>query len=837
MALRIIYLVSEKIDAGNKADHPITMSFLTIPPTTVPSDFPTEPAISYSFSLDAWQQHAITAIHRDEDVLVTAKTGSGKTLVGEYQIAYSLAKGERVFYTGPIKSLMNEKYKDLKRLFDGKASVGLLTGDIKINPDAQIIVMTTEILRNLLYKNNTATAKLGIAGHLSLKDLGAVIFDEVHYINDADRGHVWEESIILLPPTCRAILLSATMKDPIAFAEWVGAVRSHPITLLQTQHRIVPLEHGICNPDDPRFVIPYKCGDEAKFQIQVYQEWLRNREKEFKAADTWKATVNRVHEAGESAAGLQGKVKLHAFQHTMNAAIGKLQEKAMLPALFFVFSRANCESYAAEVSHTLIDASESAAMKHIVDFHLHKYMDVLLPLPQYHQILALLQKGIAFHHSGLLPILKEIIEILFAKGLIKVLFCTETFAVGLNMPARTVVFLDLKKPTDSGVRSLTPEEYIQMAGRAGRRGKDTKGTVLYLPARKPVDSYELSAILEGSLGPLRSRMAFHYEFLLKAIHKGGSIADTLLRNSYGAYGRRAKLVELAAEKAEVDEYLRTHVIAEDVKAVFKQRDKLESAVKGAKNAAQRRAQSELDTWRNAHRSAEWIKHGEDLVKEAKVLRMQRGLEMEIEGLECENDARRFRPVLEALKKFGAYDGTALTPLGIAATECNEANPLLIAKLYRSGLLKSCKIEEIVGVLASLVVDREAQEKSTNPSELSLSPHVCATLMKMDDWSQTGVAIDQDFLVLSPSSYWCLTTMWTDIVTKWLGGATAKALCEEYEIFPGNFMRGLLKVNNVVQEWISICTLHADVEQLATLDGIQERLMRDIVIPESLYLRL
>jgi Lhr-like helicase len=135
-----------------------------------------------------------------------------------------------------------------------------------------------------------------------LKDLGAVIFDEVHYINDADRGHVWEESIILLPPTCRAILLSATMKDPVAFAEWVGAVRSHPITLLQTQHRIVPLEHGICNPDDPRFVIPYKCGDEAKFQIQVYQEWLRNREKEFKAADTWKATVNRVHEAGESAA-------------------------------------------------------------------------------------------------------------------------------------------------------------------------------------------------------------------------------------------------------------------------------------------------------------------------------------------------------------------------------------------------------------------------------------------------------------------------------------------------------------------------------------------------------
>jgi superfamily II RNA helicase len=211
--------------------------------------------------------------------------------------------------------------------------------------------------------------------------------------------------------------------------------------------------------------------------------------------------------------------------------------------------------------------------------------------------------------------------------------------------------------------------------------------------------------------------------------------------------------------------------------------------------------------------------------------------MEIEGYECENDSRRFEPVLRALKACGAYDGTALTPLGVAATECNEANPLLMAKLYTSGRLKGAKVEEIVGVLASLVVDRESQDKSTEPTHLALSPLVRDTLLKIDDWSVIGAGIDQDFLVASPQSFWCLTTMWTDIVTKWLGGASAPELCEEYDVFPGNFMRGLLKVNNVVQEWISICTLHADVEQLATLDGIQEKLMRDIVIPESLYLRL
>jgi len=812
------------------------MSFLTIPPATAPTDFPSEPAISYKFSLDVWQQHAVAAIHRGEDVLVTAKTGSGKTLVGEYQIAYSLQKGERVFYTTPIKSLSNQKYHDLKELFP-KASVGLLTGDMKINPDAQIIVMTTEILRNLLYKHSTATAALGIAGHLSLKDLGAVIFDEVHYINDKDRGHVWEETLILLPSTVRAILLSATMQDPVIFGEWIGTIRKHPIILLQTKHRIVPLEHGICNPEDSRFVIPYKCGDEAKFQMEVYQEWLRKRDKEFKAADQWKETVNRVHLAGESAGGLSGKVKLHAFQHTMNATIDQLKTRSMLPALFFVFSRKDCEVYASEVTHTLIDSSESAAMKHIVDFHLHKHMEVLKPLVQYHQLMSLLEKGLAFHHSGLLPILKEIVELLFAKGLIKILFCTETFAVGLNMPARTVVFLDLKKPTDSGIRPLNAEEYIQMAGRAGRRGKDTKGTVLYLPAKKPLDPYELAGVLDGMLQPLYSRMAFHYDFILKALHKGGSIADTLLHNSYGAFQRRAKIAELRKEQAEIDAWLVTHAVPAETKAVFAERDKLENAMKAPGNAARRKAQSELDKWRSDHRGAEWAKKETDVKTEKTVVKQRTRIEMEIEGYECENDSRRFQPVLSALKACGAFDGTVLTPLGVAATECNEANPLLMAKLYTSGRLKGAKVEEIVGVLASLVVDRESQDKSTEPTHLSLSPLVCETLLKIDDWSTIGAGIDQDFLVASPQSFWCLTTMWTDIVTKWLGGTSAPELCEEYEVFPGNFMRGLLKVNNVVQEWISICTLHADVEQLATLDGIQDRLMRDIVIPESLYLRL
>ena len=199
-------------------------------------------AIEYKFPLDPFQQHAVAAISRHENVLVTAKTGSGKTLVGEYQIAESLAKGKRVFYTTPIKSLSNQKFHDLKGMFP---SVGIMTGDLKFRPDADVVIMTTEILRNLLFKADTATKELGITASLSLENLDAVVFDECHYINDRDRGAVWEETMILLPPTVNLVLLSATIESPELFASWLGELKQKPIHLISTQYRIVPLTHAV----------------------------------------------------------------------------------------------------------------------------------------------------------------------------------------------------------------------------------------------------------------------------------------------------------------------------------------------------------------------------------------------------------------------------------------------------------------------------------------------------------------------------------------------------------------------------------------------------------------
>ena len=827
------------------------MSFLHSPPSTPPSDFPAEPAISYTFPLDAWQQHGVVAIHKGQNILVTAKTGSGKTLLAEYQIAFCIAKGERVFYTTPIKSLSNQKYMDLKHLFPA-ASVGLLTGDMKVNPDAQIVVMTTEIFRNLLFKESTSTSTVGTAGHLTLTGLGAVVFDEVHYINDVDRGHVWEESLILLPPTTRAVLLSATMRDAEAFGAWFGEIHKHPVVLLQTTHRVVPLVHAICVPEDPRFFVPYKTGSregealptpgparEAPFDAAVYMDYLKARKADYEGAKAWAHKVAAAQAAGDSAGGLSGKVKLHAFPHLLNKTVEQLKARGLAPALFFTFSRKKCEEYADLVSHSLVTGSEIGEIKRQIAFHLAPHRAVLEPLAQYHQVLKLLERGVAFHHSGLLPLLKEIVELLFGRGFLKVLFCTETFAVGLNMPARTVVFLDLVKPTEHGPRPLTTEEYIQMAGRAGRRGKDTEGLVLYLPSREPVGLGDLRGILGGGLAVLRSRMAFHYDFILKALHKRPDLAATLLDNSYGTVQRRARKALVDAQIAVLTERVAALGVGDEHRALVAEGEGLQREVATTRRGPHKKATEALAAW-SATNGAAFAAAKALLDREKALWREREDFVVESEGYAAENDSRRFEPVLQALEDGGyvsSGSGWSLTPLGILATECNEANPLLFSYLYESGLLKGARVEEIVGVVAAFIGDKEACEKSKAPKDLVVSRLVQDVLYTIGDWAEESADRDYGFGVRSPNEYWQITTLWVEIASRWLADVPAAQLCFDYELMEGNLMKGLLKIANLVREWKAMATVRADVEMLATLDGVESRLLKGVAVPESLYLRL
>lgn len=840
------------------------MSFLTLPDTTKPTqDYPPEnPAITYPFTLDRWQQQAITAIHRGDNVLVTASTGSGKTLVAEYQIAYSMKQNQRVFYTTPIKSLSNQKFHDLKRLFPDN-TVGILTGDIKFNPDADIIVMTTEIVRNLLFKANTQTATLGLSGTITMNNVGAVIFDEVHYINDPDRGHVWEETLILMPPTIRLILLSATIDSPHIFAEWLGKAKQHPIVLLKTSHRIVPLIHGLYDPNQsPLPLQPLKAGDEAPFQPSTYQAWIKAKQQHLIASDKWKDQVKHAQRQGDSLAGSANKVRVQSFTHTMNECLDQLRERNLLPALFFVFSRKECERYADQLTQTLLDTSEQASVKHLLSFHLHPYMKTLEHLPQYHQIVKYLQRGIAFHHSGLLPLLKEIVEILFSRGFVKVLFCTETFAVGLNMPARTVVFLDLKKPSGNGngFRALRPDEYIQMAGRAGRRGKDTQGVVIYLPAKQPVELDEIRQAMAGTLVPLESRLQFHYDFMLKAIHAAWSppplgpnaelgpkdaLWTTLIDTSYWtAQQQTAKLAAQTEIQALHDQQSALPLTPADRQELHTHAALAEPA-KTATNAAKRKAQTALDQWKDRHAGPKWTT--------AKTLydqhtRLQANIDKLTHTIAAMDTqvSSRIDPLIKALIQHGAIyplfetqDIPKLTEFGVAATEINEANPLLLAKLYLSNSLNSASMPEIVGVLGAFIVDRESEEKTQHPNSLPspITKKMKDVLMAIDGWGQTGVAIDRQAHIESPEGYWSLATLWVQIGMEWVEGAEAAHLASKYELYEGNLMKGLLKLTNIVNEWIAIATLKSDVDMLETMKDAQTALIRDIVQPESLYLRL
>lgn len=848
---------------------------------TAPAEWPpAEPlALDNGYEPDPFQKHAILGIHAGDHVFVTAKTGSGKTFVGEYLIARALARGERVFYTTPIKSLSNQKYHDLKKLFP-TATVGILTGDIKMQPDAQIVVMTAEILRNLLYKRGTATESVGLTAAVSLEGVTGVVIDEAHYIQDPDRGHVWEETLILCPPTIQLVLLSATMPSATSLAGWLGNLHHRRVWLLNTTYRVVPLEHGVLRhvptaSDPAAMEVSVFLDATNRWSSDGYSSWLRDRKAVADAADKHKRRVDagrggggvsggagaywsraehdKAHDA-KSAALRAGKVTVLSPIARLRRTVAWLRDTGNLPALFFLFNRRECESFAAQMEGSFLDSSDSAAVTHIVDFHLSRHRDVLEKLPQFHQIRELLQRGIAFHHSGLMPVLKEIVEIVYTRGLVRLLFATETFAVGLNMPTKTVIFLDLKKFTDGGEhRLLRPDEYIQMAGRAGRRGKDTRGLVLYEPMREPVDPSELRAVVGGALPPLESRMRFHYEFILR--RSGGSVS--VVDQSYWALQQRenraAAATELAAKEASAAAMAATFSAEET--AAFEERDRLEAALEGASGAAWRRARTAFQQWRDDHSKVRWV----DVCRRADE---HRRLIQEIAALKREIETWDATPLLNVgpqetcLRKWGFLEdgGSAtllgqcasdhppervplVTLLGQCASESAEGHCILMPLLAASGKAADLTAAELACVLAGFLNEKVTASGRDEPTlgDAGLRAEALDVLYWLDDRTQALMADEEAAGVCSPADFWRLSAAWVVIVSRWIAGAGLAEIAAEFNLYEGNVQRGLLRVANILEEWAVICELRRD---LAGLEKVRSsRFLRDEIVTDSLYLRL
>ena len=813
----------------------MTSSYLkVINPSEACDDFPTESlATTFPFPLDPFQKHAIKAIHEGHNVLVTAKTGSGKTLVGEYLIHHCLRKGQRVFYTTPIKSLSNQKFHDLKQMFP---SVGIMTGDIKYRPDADVLIMTTEILRNLLYKDGSATQNLGLTGQISLERLGGVVFDEVHYINDRERGKVWEETMILLKPEIQQVLLSATIDTPELFASWLADLKQRDVYLLSTSYRIVPLSHSVFLGNQPQLLMDNK----EVFYEEAYKKWLDWRAAKGKEKDEKKRQVENRRAGGYQDPTVKGFGGLPSFNHQLNECVRYLKEKELMPALFFVFSRAGCERFAKLVQGSVITSSEAAAIQHIWDFHLHRYKDVLEHLPQAHQLLELCKRGIAFHHSGLLPMLREMVEILFGKGLIKCLFATETFAVGINMPTKTVVFLDLEKYSDEsqGLRPLRTDEYIQMAGRAGRRGKDTLGYVFYLPQRDPISLSQAKLMLTGRKSAISSQMDFGYDFILKTLQAKNLKWVELMDKSYWAQQRSRELKSSEATLRDLHNKLVNSGLSESELETCRVREEAEEWFATGSKAQRKEAQKVLEKLKNKQVGPAWEKLWKTWLTRKENQTKEKQEKEYIDSLNEPNE-NLLTPRFELLKTWGFVDEeTNLTTLGLYATEINEGQQILMAKAYQEGLCNALTQEEFVAFLAAFLNEGKDKDEDPRLEDLKIPSTVKDILYHIDEWAATMQKEEDQILGPQRDEFWALKATWIEPLYRWVAEDVSPAvLCQDYGIYEGNLMRSILKVANMVEEWTNLATYTKNIEMLRMLEGLREKLVRGIAKPESLYLNL
>jgi ATP-dependent RNA helicase DOB1 len=487
---------------------------------------PEHPARTWPFELDPFQKVSIASIERGESVLVSAHTSAGKTVVAEYAIAQSLKNNQRVIYTSPIKALSNQKYREFAAEF---GDVGLMTGDVTINPTATCLVMTTEILRSMLYR-----------GSEIMREVQWVIFDEIHYMRDKVRGVVWEETIILLPDKVRYVFLSATIPNAMQFAEWITKTHNQPCHIVYTDFRPTPLQH---------YFFP-AGGDGIHL---VVDEKGNFREDNFQ-----KAMAIIEDKKGANPADINAKRRGHGRDRKTNTGgnkegsdIYKIVRMIMLkhynPVIVFSFSKRECEAYAMQMtSMAFNDDSEKDMVTKVFESAIESLSDEDKKLPQITHILPLLRRGIGVHHSGLLPILKETIEILFQENLIKVLFATETFSIGLNMPAKTVVFTSVEKFDGTSMRNLTPSEFVQMSGRAGRRGLDERGIVIMMINDK-MEPASAKEIVRGEQDKLNSAFYLGYNMILNLIRVEGISPEFMLEHCFYQFQNTSNVSELEKE--------------------------------------------------------------------------------------------------------------------------------------------------------------------------------------------------------------------------------------------------------------------------------------------------
>ena len=749
---------------------------------------------NFSYPLDTFQIIGAEVIKNNENLLVTAHTGSGKTALALEAIAKTLSEKKKVVYTSPIKALSNQKYAEFAELFP---SIGIMTGDIKINPLGDLLIMTAEILRNSLLKKEE---NINYEWNFNPNEVGCVILDEVHSINIPDRGKVWEEIILNLNKKIQLVMLSATISDSEKFAEWVSKLKNVKCHLVSTLKRPVPLQHGIWDPIDQN-INYFLIGD---------KNWKKN---------IWASLQKKINNYY-----LNNSFSLNQFFN----CVKYLFDNNMTPANIFLLNRDLCYKYAEKLPFVFTTTEETCIINNIWDNKLHKYKKIYEKSDEWNNLYKIVGKGIGIHHSGMIPILKEIVEILYSEGLIKILIATETFAMGVNMPTKSVVFCNIYK--FDGIKSnriFKPEEYGQMAGRAGRRGKDIIGNVIILPFKNLIDEEKAIKMILSPPQKLLSKFSIDPIFILKQIGNAVNITEIsstlneLCFNSlfhYQEYNEdyynllKNKVSLLNINKNDLNIYYEIQEINDkfiNFKLNYKQKQKLNDD------------KNKLSESINISLIETYIK-----------------INNEISQLEYTKDKIniQIKLIINFLEKYNYLlinnDEIKLTKYGKILSEINECNPFILGFIIFSDLFDTLDFSEICAICSILI--NENKDEDLYMSDLNCSNNCKSLLNSIEKEIEIFLNIESKFNNDLPYPYklnWTINYATFNQVKDWINMSNSSNV----SLATGNFIKTILRLNNILKNLEIIFKLFDKINLLNKLDCYQEKLIKDIVISDSLYL--
>ena len=747
-----------------RGQHPVTTEFL----------------LTFDFEFDPFQISACHAVEDGRGVLVAAPTGAGKTVVGEFAAYFALQAGKKCFYTTPIKALSNQKYSEFVAKF-GEDRVGLLTGDTSINGDADILVMTTEVLRNMLY-----------AGSNTLTNLGCVVMDEVHYLADKFRGAVWEEVLIHLMESVQVISLSATVSNAEEFGEWLGEVRGETEVIVSEIRPIPLFQHVLIgNRLMDLFDQPGKINPEI---LQREREAIR------------RSSLGRNR---------RGRFAEPSDRMSRADIIEKLQRENLLPAITFIFSRVGCDAAVKQCLHAglrLTSPEERTEIRQTALRYTQNIAEEDLEVLGFQEWLTALERGIAAHHAGLLPSFKGAVEDLFQRGLVKAVFATETLALGINMPARTVVLEKLIKFNGEAHVPITPGEYTQLTGRAGRRGIDIEGNAV-IQWSPTVDSASAAGLASTRTYPLRSSFSPTYNMAINLISRfGRETARRSLESSFAQFQADRAVVGLTRQirknealiqelmkdaqchLGDFSEYARLRRSIKEVEVLLSRRDQR----KTFDNRQRSHMEGELAELRRSlkahscHGCAEREDHARLAERAGRLTRESDGLTTRVEN-RTHVIAKTFDQICQVLDHLQYIDGEKPTVQGKILTKIYAESDLLLTESIRRGLLDDLNATELLSVVSCMIFESRSQE---NLAPKLPSQKVTSTLTEIISLWAALEKIENDFGVKTqrePDAGFCF------ISYKWASGNSLNSVLKGSDMSVGDFVRSTKQLVDLLNQ--------------------------------------